>query len=237
MYKILGYIKNKIKRFLINKPFVKESFLKISYSQEGEDLILNRIFENQENGFYIDVGAHHPRRFSNTYLFYKKGWRGVNIDAMPGSMELFKKERPYDVNLEIAVAKESKDLTFYIFNEKALNTFSKIQATKKNHYKNFRIVEEKIIKAYPFMKIAQEYSIDLSKVDFLSIDVEGLDEEVVESIDFGILKPKVILIELEKEGITNVTNSKIYKLLIRHDYVFFAKTYNTSFFVLPTVIN
>ncbi|MFA7355121.1 MAG: SAM-dependent methyltransferase, partial [Sulfurimonadaceae bacterium] len=71
-----------------------------SYSQEGEDMILRRLFEQQPNGFYVDVGAHHPKRFSNTYFFYKKGWRGINIDAMPNSMELFNKIRPRDINIE-----------------------------------------------------------------------------------------------------------------------------------------
>jgi hypothetical protein len=65
-----------------------------SYSQEGEDMILQRIFENQPCGFYVDVGAHHPKRFSNTYFFYKKGWRGINIEAMVGSRQLFNKMRP-----------------------------------------------------------------------------------------------------------------------------------------------
>ena len=74
-----------------------------SYSQEGEDLLLRRIFEHQKIGFYVDVGAHHPFRFSNTYLLYKRGWRGINIDAMPGSMRLFRKFRPRDTNIECGV--------------------------------------------------------------------------------------------------------------------------------------
>jgi len=70
-----------------------------SYSQEGEDMILRRLFEKQLTGFYVDVGAHHPKRFSNTYFFYKQGWHGINIDAMPGSMKLFEKIRPRDILL------------------------------------------------------------------------------------------------------------------------------------------
>ena len=62
----------------------------IYFSQEGEDVILRRIFEDQKNGFYIDIGAHHPKRFSNTYYFYDRGWEGINIDATPGSMKFFK---------------------------------------------------------------------------------------------------------------------------------------------------
>ena len=96
-----------------------------SYSQEGEDMILRRIFENQENGFYVDVGAHHPKRFSNTYFFYKHGWKGINIDALPNSMSLFKKLRPRDVNIEQPISDNVESLTYYHFNEPALNGFSK----------------------------------------------------------------------------------------------------------------
>ena len=74
-----------------------------AYSQEGEDLILHRVFENQNTGFYVDVGAHHPVRFSNTYFFYLRGWSGINIDAAPGSIRKFAWKRRRDLNLEAAL--------------------------------------------------------------------------------------------------------------------------------------
>ncbi|MFM6346540.1 MAG: hypothetical protein ACKPFK_15520, partial [Dolichospermum sp.] len=89
----------------------------ISYSQEGEDLILARFFEKEKNGFYVDIGAHHPQRFSNTYYFYLKGWSGINIDAMPGSMKIFDDLRPLDINLEIPISDKSEILTYYEFDE------------------------------------------------------------------------------------------------------------------------
>ena len=94
-----------------------------SWSQEGEDMVLRRIFE-KKNGFYVDVGAHHPIRFSNTYFFYRIGWSGINIDAMPGSMQAFKKSRVRDINLELGVSNHNANLDYYIFNDTALNTFS-----------------------------------------------------------------------------------------------------------------
>ena len=80
---------NLIKRTL--SFFTWDPWANYSWSQEGEDRILYRIFEQQPVGFYVDVGAHHPKRFSNTYFFYRRGWRGINIDAMPGSMKNFEK--------------------------------------------------------------------------------------------------------------------------------------------------
>ena len=74
-----------------------------SYSQEGEDMVLYRIFEKQKSGFYVDIGAYHPKRFSNTYFFYKRGWRGINIEPNPEAIKLFKKYRVGDINLEMGV--------------------------------------------------------------------------------------------------------------------------------------
>jgi len=86
-----------------------------TYSQEGEDIILRRIFEQKAYGFYVDIGANHPKRFSTTNYFYIHGRRGINIDATPGSMIAFRKMRPKDINVEIPISDESKALTFYIF--------------------------------------------------------------------------------------------------------------------------
>ena len=91
-------ILNRIKNFLFWDPWVRHS-----YSQDGEDMVLRKIFKNQKMGFYVDIGAHHPKRFSNTHLLYKKGWKGINIDATPGSMKLFNQLCPRDTNLELGV--------------------------------------------------------------------------------------------------------------------------------------
>jgi hypothetical protein len=100
-----------------------------SYSQEGEDRVLSSLLfklhggKHINDGFYVDVGAHHPFLFSNTCLFYKQGWHGINIDAMPGSMAAFQKHRPRDINLESGVGQKAEKLKFFVFNELALNTF------------------------------------------------------------------------------------------------------------------
>src|SRR5436309_16100262 len=93
-------------RSVLRERFGARTYGNLAYSQEGEDLVLRRIFETQAKGIYVDVGAHHPFRFSNTCLLHKRGWRGINIDAMPGSMTLFERFRPLDVNLELGVGVE-----------------------------------------------------------------------------------------------------------------------------------
>ncbi len=198
-----------------------------SYSQEGEDIILRRIFENKNKGFYIDVGAHHPERFSNTFIFYKKGWHGINIDAMPGSMKLFNKLRPRDINIEKAISNKEEFLTYYIYNELAINTLNKKLAEKKDITNNYFIKNRIIIKTERLEKILDENISEKKEIDFLSIDVEGLDFEVLKSNNFDKYKPKIILMEMIS-WLNN--NDDIYRYMEKKGYIFFAKTVNTVFF-------
>ena len=135
----------------------KNKYSNISYAQEGEDLVLDRFLNNKSKGFFIDVGAHHPKRFSNTYKFYLKGWRGINIDAMPESMDLFEKFRPADINLEAGVSKVKGELTYYIFNEPALNTFSKEEAIKKDGLRDYKIIKKIKIDTLPLSELLDEH--------------------------------------------------------------------------------
>jgi hypothetical protein len=96
---------------------------RILFSQEGEDGLLERVCAGKLNGFYVDIGAHHPQRFSNTYVFYLKGWRGINVDPMPGSKQRFDILRDRDTNLEVGVSDVREELIYYSFKEPALNTF------------------------------------------------------------------------------------------------------------------
>lgn len=201
------------------------------YSQEGEDMILNRIFEGRKSGFYVDVGAHHPFRFSNTYFFYKRGWRGINIDAMPGSMQLFRKFRSKDINLEIPVGRTEDVLTYYSFNEPALNSFSEKISRERNGRNGHFIREEIKLKTSRLSSILDEYLTDKSEIDFLSIDVEGMDFDILKSNDWIKYKPKCILIEVLAGACSDVEASEISLFLRDFGYCVFAKTANTVFFL------
>ena len=115
-----------------------------SYSQDGEDMILKALYENKKNykGFFVDVGAHHPVRYSNTYYFYKKGWRGINVEPTPTAMRSFNLLRRRDINLNLGVASKKDVLVFYCFDEPALNTFSKEAAVRVNESsKSYKILK------------------------------------------------------------------------------------------------
>lgn len=203
-----------------------------SYSQEGEDMILRRLFGEQTRGFYVDVGAHHPSRYSNTYYFYKQGWRGINIDAMPGSMRLFRKLRPRDINLEIAISDSNHVLTYYMFNDPAANSFSKGLSEKRHRKEKYRIIDEIEIVPSPLSEALDTYLPENVEIDFLSVDVEGMDFQVLKSNNWIKYKPKVILTESLSFSLSELSTSEIYEFLINKGYRLFAKTVNTLFFDL-----
>jgi FkbM family methyltransferase len=228
-------------------PDIKEHFVKLKrfwkkikyrlwnkysleiYSQEGEDVILDRLFEEKLKGFYIDIGAHHPRRFSNSYYFYRKGWRGINIDAMPGSMTLFNKIRPEDINIEMAVADGNHKRTYYILDDPALNGFFD-ERNPLSPSLHSRIVKTIVIPTATLGDLLDKAMLTSREIDFMSIDVEGMEMEILNSNNWIKYKPKVILVEMRESTIMDVSTSVLGKFLKEKGYDFFCKTLNTAFF-------
>ena len=208
-----------------------------SYSQEGEDLILNRIFEGISKGFFVDVGAHHPFRFSNTYFFYKKGWSGINIDAMPGSMNLFHKFRSRDINLELPISDVNQKLTYYSFNEPALNTFSpKLRDEQLSKNPNYIVEKEIVLETHKLSDVLDKYLPPSTKINFLSIDVEGVDINVLRSNDWTKYLPDVVLVEVLESNLNGIQESEVYKILKNYNYIIYAKCVNTVFFAQKSFI-
>jgi len=202
-----------------------------SYSQEGEDMVLRSFYEGQKNykGFFVDVGAHHPYRFSNTNYFYKKGWRGINIEPTPGAIKAFKIFRKNDINLNIGISGVKDKLTFYCFNEPALNGFSKEISEERNTSKKYKIIKEVEIETYPLADVLDKNLPANTQIDFLTIDVEGLDLQVLKSNNWDKYKPIYILVE-DRIEFDNLANSEVYTYLKKQGYQLVAKTLRTLFF-------
>lgn len=212
----------------------KEKYSYESFSQEGEDMILKSFYEEQPHykGFYVDVGAHHPIRFSNTYFFYKRGWKGINIDPTPDSMKAFNSIRKDDINLEIAVNNDPTPITFSCFNEPALNTFDQKLAKERDGLRNYKITQQIKITPQPLSKVLDEYLPEGEKIDFMTIDVEGLDYEVLQSNNWEKYSPTYILIEDHNTDLAKLNESKVYTFLVSKNYALSAKTKRTLFFKL-----
>ena len=157
------------------------------YSQFGEDTVLLEIFKDTNNGRYVDVGAHHPYRYSNTYLLYKKGWQGINIDPNPHTIALFNTARPDDQNICAGVGSAGV-LTYYRFSDPAVNTFKKEEAEKWKGKSFLKFLDTTEVKIVPLSDLVKE------PIDLLTIDAEGMDLEVLKSYDWRHY-PRVIVIE------------------------------------------
>lgn len=222
-------------RYLAPLP-PQDAMLATSYSQEGEDRILYRMFEQRmQSGFYVDVGAHHPKRFSNTYLFYLHGWRGINVDPRPGMKSDFESLRPRDVNLELGVSQTPGTLTYYEFNDPALNTFSPEMAARRHNKNGYHITREARIPTAPLREILKEHLPAGQNIDFLTVDVEGLDMEVLHSNDWTTYRPSYVLAEdVRVQELAQVLHGDITSFLASVGYVPVAKTVYTLFYKCQT---
>jgi FkbM family methyltransferase len=224
----------KIKARLFPRPTADERYKKISYAQSGEDIIIKYIFDalGVKNPSYIDIGAHHPFYLNNTFLFYINGSRGVNIEPDPTLFHTINIQRPNDVNLNIGISDKNEIADFYVMASKSLNTFSKVDAEK------YELEGEKIeeVKKLPIEKlegVIQNYC-GGKFPDFISIDVEGLDELIIKNIDYERNKPKVICIETISFSNTGmgIKNNQLINFIISKGYLLYADTNINSIFVL-----
>ena len=178
---------------LLNKIFHKIFGIRLISSQCGEDLIIESLLPFKKNGFYVDVGANHPIKYNNTFLFHNKGWNGINIEPNPSRISLFKWLRRRDINLNIGIGQEKSEMDFYVFKESTLSTFDKNSA---DEFKKIGHDIKKIIKiaVFSLKDILMKYA-DKKEIDLMTIDTEGFDMEVLKSNDWNKFRPKFIILE------------------------------------------
>lgn len=203
-------------------------YIKPSFSQEGEDIITRKIFKNKRKGFFVDVGAHHPIKFSKTfYMYLFKNWNGINIDTQPGSMKAFKLLRKDDVSLEKAISDKKETLVFYSFKKSTNNTFLKDNLLKEN-----KIVKKTKIKTNTLTEVLDEYLNKKNKdIDYINIDVEGFDYQVIKSLNLKKYKPTLIIIEDLNFSLQIPKKSKIFNYLNKNGYYLYAKSINSLYFL------
>lgn len=221
------------KNSVTKRQLLKQNYPYSSFAQVGEDMILDRYFHDKKDpGFYVDIGANHPYIYSNTYKFYLQGWRGINVDANPGTKKLFDKIRPNDINIEAGVSLHPGELDFYTFENNVFNTMDK--QTAEGHCKEFSIRVKEVIKVktITLADILQTNLPASQKIDFISIDVEGLDMDVLRSNDWSKYKPEVLVVECVYADYTDIQNMETVVYLKQLGYTFFAKTFSTFFFSL-----
>ena len=185
-----------------------------AFSQQGEDILINCLFQANRTGFYVDIGAHHPLHYSNTQLFYAQGWRGINIEPNPGIMAEFARRRPNDINLSLGIASKAGEMTYHVFSESALNTFDEATARDCEAHGRSELLDKIVIPTRTLASVLDEYLPPGTTIDFMSVDVEGLDEEVLRSNNWEKYRPRAIIAEdLQAFVFQHVMNSKLTAFL------------------------
>jgi FkbM family methyltransferase len=170
-------------------------FFRNSYSQHGEDILLDRFLSFASSGVYVDIGAADPIRFSNSYRFYKKGWRGVLIEPNPNRIDRLRAIRSRDTTLNLGVSTSNAELPFFIFDPPNVSTFSD-RSRNINVSNGYKYVKTEMIATKSLSDIFDlDLFSELGKIDFLSVDTEGFDMDVLSSNNWTKYRPKFVLVE------------------------------------------
>jgi FkbM family methyltransferase len=223
-------LKNWIKaNYSLEKKFKK------SYSQCGEDLIIRFIFNllKNANPTYIDIGANHPTLLNNTYLFYKEGSKGITIEPNLSLHKKLKGKRRRDINLCMGISDTPGSMDFYRFHPHTMSTFSKDEAEKLQNEYGYILEEVIKVKLDTLQSIISKYCNGIFP-DLLSLDVEGLDEQILRSIDFEKSTPTIIVTETSHFSMTykeDLKRTDIIEFLKSKGYIAYADTLINTIFV------
>jgi len=205
------FLKNKIFYWFYKiQKIYKNKKPNFHFGEFGEDIFINRFFKNFKKGSYVDIGAYHPIKGSLTYLLYKKGWSGVNVDLSKVSVDLFKLARPNDININCAIT--IRDEETFFFQNSEINQQNSLIKQDKNQIK-------KKIMGRNLNSLLEELKIN--NFEFLNIDTEGNELEIIKSIDFKKYRPILIAVESNsfdqedqnRNNIINVMKEKNYNLI------------------------
>ncbi len=200
--------------------------VRMSYSQRGEDVIVQAKLRTRK-GIYVDVGSYHPTLYSNTYALYKRGWMGLVIDPNIHLKPLYTVFRPRDIFIPKGIAEIAAHRTYYMFSDGAYNTFDDVSVEEYKKRKKVTYIGKRQAQLVPLQNILRVQHIQ--KIDFLNIDVEGLDLEVLRSHDWSI-KPTVIAIEDRLYNPATPLTSNIFSFLSDKGYTLIGMAGETLIF-------
>lgn len=191
-FRIIYYFYKLLKIYRNKKPATH-------YGEFGEDILVNRIFKNKNYGTYVDIGAYHPFKGSLTQKLYSKGWKGINIDLSKTSIDLFDIARPNDLNINCAIGIKNEETSF--FQNSLINQQNSLKRQNPN---------QKEIKIKCFRLDDLLISKKIKNVDYINIDTEGTELDVIKGIDLEKTKP--LLLTIEDNNFDNKADSKIEKI-------------------------
>lgn len=203
-------------RAVKDRAWLWKASRRASYAQNGEDRALLELFPTTAQGTYVDLGANHPYKISNTYLLYTRGWRGICVDPIPTLARLHRRHRPRDIFLNVGVGTDAGACDFYEMSAPELSTFSAEIAHELESTGRALIVRTHRIATLSVVDIVHRLN-PTGVFDVLSIDIEGLDVEIVRHTDWEAVRPKVVL--CETSSFEHDWTSEIVRLFAERGYV------------------
>ncbi len=196
-------------RFKIWAPWRMNHFSSFysSHSQFGEDMILRYLFGEEKKGFYVDIGAHHPVFISNTYHFYLKGWHGLCVDASAQAIAAFRSIRPRDISVVACLGDDTQtNVAYYQFDQPALNTSDSEQAEQIIQSGRAQLLNKSVVKTWSLNELLSKYIPSNTEIDFLTMDIEGVDEALILAQDWNKSRPKAIVFESQGKAWNKISS-------------------------------
>jgi FkbM family methyltransferase len=221
---------------MLRKLFFTKQF-RFSYGQFGEDIPVFMLFRKRKNdrnhGFFVDVGAYHPTKWSNTFYLYKRGWRGINIDMEPLKIQAFNIRRPGDINICQAISDDPQPVKIYSHGPYTVGATIDKETGKQRHGEKTAAT---IVHPKTLTEVIDETRFKDQEIDFLNVDAEGHDLNVLKALDFDRYHPKVIAVEIYGHDIEAVIESDIHKFLKEKGYHYLNRVSFTSIYGHPDFI-
>jgi FkbM family methyltransferase len=162
-----------------------------TYAQNFEDVTLRRALQDIEKGFYVDIGACHPTHLSVTRWFYDQGWRGINVEPNPLFLDMLNRERPRDCNVGCAVHSGTQTPTvLHVVADTGLSTIDRALV----EYAHLPVTKEIVVETMSLDQLLEAHE-PLPTIDFLKIDAEGSEVEIIKAASFTRYRPRIILVE------------------------------------------
>jgi FkbM family methyltransferase len=207
---------------------------RISHAQTGQDVLVDFLLKRhgiipragEFSGFYVDLGCAYPIKSSNTYFFYERGWQGVCVDANPDAEEEFRRVRPRDTFVNSGVGGEAGSMEFFIFENPQHNTFNAARAAVSGR----KIVRSLPVPIDTLASILSRHVPEGRTIEFLSMDIEGLEKVALEGMDWSRHRPRIVLIEAFG-SLETISDAPETGVLVRNGYRMLAFTGHDAAFI------
>lgn len=199
----------------------------ISYAQNFEDVILERVFRDRDGGRYVDIGAFDPEIDSVTKHFYDRGWSGVNVEPVERFHLAFERRRPRDWNVNVVVGATEGTAEFVEWGDSGLSGC----ATSMDSRLPDRLGFKKTVRSLPMTTLASiARRLPPGDVEFLKIDVEGGERDVLLGGDWRSFRPRVILIEAIKPKLADCGHQNFEPTWFEWEGILFQHGYDFALF-------